>query len=56
MKMKEFGPPGGARVPGNPPLDPPMNRSLFAIATSPGGSFTIIFFQSLFFQIDFNKI
>ena len=24
MKMKEFGPPGGARVPGAPPLDPPM--------------------------------
>ena len=24
MKMKEFGPPGGARVPGTPPLDPPM--------------------------------
>ena len=23
MKMKEFGPPGGGRVPG-PPLDPPM--------------------------------
>ena len=23
MKMKEFGPPGG-RVPGAPPLDPPM--------------------------------
>ena len=25
MKMKEFGPPGGARVPGAP-LDPPMQR------------------------------
>ena len=25
MKMKEFGPPGGARVPGAPPLDPPMH-------------------------------
>ena len=24
MKMKEFGPQGGARVPGAPPLDPPM--------------------------------
>ena len=24
MKMKEFGPPGGARVPGAPPLDSPM--------------------------------
>ena len=24
MKIKEFGPPGGARVPGAPPLDPPM--------------------------------
>ena len=24
MKMKEFGPPGGARVPGAPPLDPPL--------------------------------
>ena len=24
MKMKEFGPPGGARIPGAPPLDPPM--------------------------------
>ena len=28
MKMKEFGPPGGARVPGAPPLDPPMGISL----------------------------
>ena len=26
MKMKEFGPPGGARVPGAPPLDLPMTR------------------------------
>ena len=26
MKMKEFGPPGGgARVPGAPPLDPPLH-------------------------------
>ena len=24
MKMKEFGPKGGGRVPGPPPLDPPM--------------------------------
>ena len=24
MKLKEFGPPGGGRVPGAPPLDPPM--------------------------------
>ena len=26
MKMKEFGPPGGALVSGAPPLDPPMVR------------------------------
>ena len=24
MKMKEFGPPGGVRVPGAPPLDLPL--------------------------------
>ena len=29
MKMKEFGPPGGARVPGAPPpLDPPMKLNV----------------------------
>ena len=27
MKMKEFGPPGG-RVPGVPPLDPPMSLNV----------------------------
>ena len=26
MKMKEFGPPGGGRVPGALPLDPPMQH------------------------------
>ena len=26
MKMKEFGPPGGGRVPGAPRLDPPMEN------------------------------
>ena len=24
MKLKEFGPPGGARIPRAPPLDPPL--------------------------------
>ena len=28
MKMKEFGP-GGGRVPGAPPLDPPMHCNKF---------------------------
>ena len=31
MKMKEFGPPGGARVPGAPPLDPPMPFSQYKL-------------------------
>ena len=30
MKMKEFGPRGGGRVPGAPPLDPPMASIPFA--------------------------
>ena len=30
MKLKEFGPPGGARVPGAP-LDPPLSTILFGL-------------------------
>ena len=33
MKMKEFGPPGG-RVPGSPPLDPPMGLVVILMVTS----------------------
>ena len=61
MKMKEFGPPGGARVPGAPPLDPPMMWSTsfkkkekkcqsevdlkFITMLKYVGSFTVLFFK-----------